>query len=84
MSGGVGQPESMPLLIRNAEADMEDLLGIFRRASLSNENDRGLLQEHPEWLVLSAKACEKEGRGFRRRGIRRQFGPDEAPVQPNR
>lgn len=52
----------MPLLIRNAEAtDMEDLQGIFRRASLSNENDRGLLREHPEWLVLSDQGV-REGR----------------------
>jgi GNAT superfamily N-acetyltransferase len=52
----------MPLLIRNAEAtDMEDLQGIFRRASLSNENDRALLQEHPEWLVLSDEGV-REGR----------------------
>jgi ribosomal protein S18 acetylase RimI-like enzyme len=32
---------------------MDDLQGVFRRASLSNENDRELLREHPEWLVLS-------------------------------
>lgn len=44
----------MQFLIRDAElTDMDDLQGVFRRASLSNENDRGLLQEHPEWLVLS-------------------------------
>jgi GNAT superfamily N-acetyltransferase len=52
----------MPLLIRSAQAtDMEDLQGIFRRASLSNENDRGLLREHPEWLVLSDQGV-REGR----------------------
>jgi ribosomal protein S18 acetylase RimI-like enzyme len=44
----------MRFLIRDAElTDMDDLRGVFRRASLSNKNDRGLLQEHPEWLVLS-------------------------------
>jgi GNAT superfamily N-acetyltransferase len=44
----------MPLLVRDAETtDMGDLQGVFQRASLSNENDRGLLREHPEWLVLS-------------------------------
>jgi len=32
---------------------MVDLQGVFERASLTNENDRGLLREHPEWLVLS-------------------------------
>jgi N-acetylglutamate synthase-like GNAT family acetyltransferase len=44
----------MPFLIRNAEStDMDDVQGVFRRASMSNENDRELLQEHPEWLTLS-------------------------------
>jgi GNAT superfamily N-acetyltransferase len=52
----------MLLLIRDAEAtDMEDLQGVFRRASLSNEADRGLLREHPEWLVLSDQGV-REGR----------------------
>jgi GNAT superfamily N-acetyltransferase len=52
----------MTLLIRNGDAtDMEDLQGIFRRASMSNENDRGLLQEHPEWLVLSDQGV-RDGR----------------------
>lgn len=32
---------------------MGELQRVFRRASLSNEGDRGLLQEHPEWLVLT-------------------------------
>jgi ribosomal protein S18 acetylase RimI-like enzyme len=46
----------MPRLIRDAElVDLEALQGVFERASLSNENDRDLLQEHPEWLVLSEK-----------------------------
>ena len=44
----------MPLVIRDAViTDMDDLQGVFRRASLSNENDRVLLREHPEWLDLS-------------------------------
>ena len=44
----------MPVVIRDAAiTDMDDLQGVFRRASLSNENDRGLLREHPEWLDLS-------------------------------
>jgi ribosomal protein S18 acetylase RimI-like enzyme len=44
----------MPTLIRDAHpADMDALQGVFRRASLSNENDQGLLRDHPEWLVLS-------------------------------
>ena len=44
----------MPISIRDAEMeDMADLRGVFRRSSLSNENDRGPLLEHPEWLVLS-------------------------------
>jgi len=44
----------MQFAIRGAElADMEDLQRVFRRASLSNENDRDQLLEHPEWLVLS-------------------------------
>jgi ribosomal protein S18 acetylase RimI-like enzyme len=44
----------MPFLIRDAElADLHDLQGVYQRASLSNENDRGHLQAHPEWLVLS-------------------------------
>jgi GNAT superfamily N-acetyltransferase len=52
----------MPVLIRNADpTDMEDLQGVFRRASLSNEKDRGLLREHPEWLVLSDRGV-REGR----------------------
>lgn len=44
----------MPIVIRDAAiTDMDDLQGVFRRASLSNENDHGLLREHPEWLHLS-------------------------------
>ena len=44
----------MPLLVRDAEpTDVNHLQEVFRRASWSNENDRALLREHPEWLVLS-------------------------------
>jgi GNAT superfamily N-acetyltransferase len=44
----------MTFRIRDSDrTDMEYLQGVFRRASLSNENDRDLLREHPEWLVLS-------------------------------
>ena len=35
---------------------MEELQGVFERASLSNEDDRELLLKHPGWLVLSRKA----------------------------
>ena len=49
----------MAIFIRNAEiTDMERLQGVFQRASLSNEQDRGLLVEHPEWLVLSSEGVE--------------------------
>jgi N-acetylglutamate synthase-like GNAT family acetyltransferase len=52
----------MPILIRDAEiTDMDDLQGVFHRASLSNENDRMLLLEHPEWLKLSNRGV-LEGR----------------------
>jgi ribosomal protein S18 acetylase RimI-like enzyme len=52
----------MSISIRDAEmTDLEDLRGVFRRASLSNENDRGPLLGHPEWLVLSDNGV-KEGR----------------------
>jgi GNAT superfamily N-acetyltransferase len=44
----------MTFLIRDAEStEMDDLQGVFRRASLSNVNDRELLQENPQWLLLS-------------------------------
>jgi GNAT superfamily N-acetyltransferase len=47
----------MSFLIRDANlTDMGDLQGVFERASLSNENDRELLQERPEWLILDHKA----------------------------
>jgi ribosomal protein S18 acetylase RimI-like enzyme len=44
----------MSICIREAEmTDLDDLQGIFERSSLSNDNDRASLLEHPEWLVLS-------------------------------
>jgi GNAT superfamily N-acetyltransferase len=44
----------MSFSIRDAAlADMRVLEEIFRRASLSNENDRGRLLENPQWLALS-------------------------------
>ena len=46
--------ESMLALTRDAEADdVEELQGVFQRASLSNEDNRRLRREHPAWLVLS-------------------------------
>ena len=60
--GNVRQSELMAFLIRDAATtDLGDLQGVFRSASLSNENDRGLLREHPEWLVLSDQGV-REGR----------------------
>jgi GNAT superfamily N-acetyltransferase len=52
----------MSIFIRDARmTDMEELQGVFRRASLSNENDRGPLLEHPEWLMLPDRGV-REGR----------------------
>ena len=52
----------MAFLIRDAATtDLGDLQVVFRSASLSNENDRGLLREHPEWLVLPDEGV-REGR----------------------
>ncbi len=60
----------MPFVIRTAvEADLDDLRGIFRRASLSNVGDRANLQAHPEVLELSGDAVG-EGR------TRVAVGPD--------
>ena len=43
----------MKYTLRDATlADHQDLERVFRRASLSNENDRGPLTQHPEWLSL--------------------------------
>ncbi len=50
------------LAIRDADlGDLRALQEIFRRASLSNESDRPLLTEHPEFLELSDTAI-REGR----------------------
>ncbi len=44
----------MSIFIRDGKiTDMRELQGVFRTASLSNEDDRGPLLEHPEWLILS-------------------------------
>ncbi len=44
----------MPVTLRQAvSSDMEMLSGVFRRASLSNENDRGYLLAHPDALELA-------------------------------
>jgi GNAT superfamily N-acetyltransferase len=52
----------MTYTLRDATlADHQDLEGVLRRASLSNENDRGNLLEHPEWLALSERGI-REGR----------------------
>ena len=52
----------MRLELRNAREDDLPALGdIFRRASWSNEGDRPLLTEHPEFLELSPVAVQ-EGR----------------------
>jgi len=60
--GATGHTGVMPFTIRTAAlADMEDLQGVFQRASLSNEDDRDRLLEHPEWLVLSESGV-REGR----------------------
>jgi GNAT superfamily N-acetyltransferase len=52
----------MPYTLRDATlADHQDLEGVFGRASLSNETDRGPLLQHPEWLVLPERGI-REGR----------------------
>ncbi|MHB1210370.1 MAG: GNAT family N-acetyltransferase [Acidimicrobiales bacterium] len=52
----------MVFTVRDARlTDMAALRAIFLRASMSNEGDRLLLQEHPEWLELS-DAAVGEGR----------------------
>ena len=53
--------------------DMGNLQRLFQRASLSNENDRGPLLEHPEWLVLS-------DRGVRERRTRVAVGEQNVQV----
>jgi GNAT superfamily N-acetyltransferase len=42
-------------------ADHRDLADVFRKASLSNEDDRDFLLRHPEWLGLSDRGI-REGR----------------------
>jgi GNAT superfamily N-acetyltransferase len=52
----------MTYTLRDATlADHQDLEWVFRRASLSNENDRVPLSQHPEWLALPQRAI-REGR----------------------
>jgi GNAT superfamily N-acetyltransferase len=52
----------MAYTIRDATlADHQELDGVFRRASWSNENDRGLLLQHPDWLALPTRGI-REGR----------------------
>jgi len=64
----------MSFSIRDARpADLEDLRGVFRRASLSNEHDRGPLLEQPEWLVLADDGI-REGR------MRVAVGDDDAAI----
>jgi len=43
--------------------DLAAMQDVFRRASLSNESDRPLLEQHPEWLVLDPTAVH-EGRSI--------------------
>jgi GNAT superfamily N-acetyltransferase len=48
------------MLIRMAElADHPALKGVYRRASWSNEGDRALLTEHPEFLEFSDVAVRE-------------------------
>jgi len=64
----------MSIVIRDAKmTDMEQLQGVFQRASLSNENDRGPLLEQPELLMLS-------DRGVREGRMRVAVGDDDAVV----
>ncbi len=56
----IEQPGTMSISIRSASMDdMVEIEEIFRRASLSNENDRDLLMQHPEWLTLSEDGIRK-------------------------
>lgn len=74
MIPSTGHSAVMSISIRDAQiADMDDLEGVFSRATLSNENDREHLLEHPEWLVLSQRAVV-EGR------MRVAVGEDDALV----
>ena len=59
---GASQTGDMWFSIRNATLDdMEALDAVFRRASLSNENDRQPLLDRPQWLTLP-DAGVREGR----------------------
>jgi ribosomal protein S18 acetylase RimI-like enzyme len=72
--GTSNHTDVVSISIRDAEiTDLEDLRGVFQRASLSNENDRGPLLEHPEWLVLSDS-------GVRERRMRVAVGDGGAVV----
>jgi len=72
--GAYGHTAVMPFSLRDARlTDLEDLRGVFRRASLSNEHDRGPLEQQPEWLVLSDNGV-LEGR------MRVAVGDDDAVV----
>ena len=46
--------------VRHARlSDMSGLEDVFARASMSNENDRPLFLQHPEWLELSDDAVRE-------------------------
>ena len=52
----------MSYIVRDAALeDHQDLESVFQRASLSNENDRELLLQHPTSLMLSKRGID-EGR----------------------
>jgi GNAT superfamily N-acetyltransferase len=58
----LGHTGVMSITIRDAiPVDLPNLEGVFRRASLSNGNDRDRLLEHSEWLALSDDGI-REGR----------------------
>ena len=69
--GATGHTGVMPFTIRTAAlADMEDLQGVFQRASLSNEDDRDRLLEHPEWLSSRTSLSTLDGGGV---GLQRHW-----------
>jgi GNAT superfamily N-acetyltransferase len=52
----------MTITLRPAQlSDLDEMQSVFQRASMSNERDRQLLLEHPEWLQQSDGAI-KQGR----------------------
>lgn len=60
--GVASHTDVVKFTIRNATlADMLELQGVFRRASLSNDSDRESLLAHPKWLLLSETGVQ-EGR----------------------